>query len=310
MGNTDIPIPNLLIAGVTKAGTTSLFAYLAQHPQICASSEKDINYFSPLRRGEEITEPLSVHRTYFAHCQGEAYRLDASPDYFNGGPAVVDAVRDQYPKAKIVMIVRNPVTRLWSAFRYRKWIGRLPVETTFDEFFDDCLESYRLDRYHTAEYEHHRTLPEARYAEHLALWFEAFGDNVRVAFSEDVMARPAAVVSDLCRWLDIDVDAAQRIEYAPHNVTIEARSKVLQTVARRINKHADAVFRRLPRLEASLRNVYARVNAAGPSDQMTPEQRARVEAFYAGANRELAAQLSARGYRSFPDWLGSSVASS
>jgi hypothetical protein len=307
MPDTDVPLPNLLIAGVTKAGTTSLFAYLAQHPEICASSEKDINYFSPLRRGDNVTRPLSVHRRYFVHCQGERYLLDASPDYFNGGREVVEAVHEHYPKPKIIVIVRNPVTRLWSAFRYRKSIGRLPPETTFDEFFDDCLESYRLERYGNAEYEHHRTLPEARYAEHLALWFEAFGDDVRVAFSEDVLERPADVVRDLCRWLDIDVDAAGRIEYAAHNVTMEARSEALQIVARRINQRADVLFRRLPRLEAALRNVYAAVNAARPSEQMTPAQRARVNEFYADANRELATQLSARGYRNVPDWLATDV---
>ncbi|MBD0323094.1 MAG: sulfotransferase domain-containing protein, partial [Aldersonia sp.] len=171
-------LPNLLIAGVTKAGTTSLFAYLAQHPQICAASSKDINYFSPLRRGEPVTQPLSVHDQYFSHCDGRIYRLDASPDYFNGDKPVVDAVHDQYPGVKIIMILRDPVRRLWSSFKYRKSLGRLDSATTFDEFFDDCLESYHLERYGTADYEHHRTLPLARYAEHLALWFDAFGDDV------------------------------------------------------------------------------------------------------------------------------------
>lgn len=300
-------LPNLLIAGVTKAGTTSLFAYLAQHPQICAAATKDINYFSPLRRGEPVTEPLQVHERYFAHCQGQPYRLDASPDYFNGGKAVVDAVHEQYPGAKIVMILRDPVTRLWSAFKYRKSIGRLDSATTFDTFFDDCLESYHLDRYGSAEYEHHRTLPEARYADHLALWFETFGDDVRALFSELVAPRPRDVVTDLCRWLGIDAAAAGRIEYAPHNVTIDARSTLLQTVARGVNDRADAVFRRLPRLEAWLRGVYTRINTAEPSEQMTAEQRTRVETFYAGANHALRAQLTARGYRHLPDWLASDV---
>lgn len=303
MATADPLLPTLLVAGVTKSGTTSLFAYLAQHPQICAASEKDINYFSPLRRGEPIEQPLSMHDRYFAHCRGEPHRLDASPDYFNGGPAVVHAVQEHYPKVKVVMILRDPVARLWSAFRYRKSIGRLDEATSFDAFLDACVESYRLGRHTTPEYEHHRTLPEARYAEHLAGWFDAFGDDVRIVFSEDVAARPAEIVADLCAWLGIEVGSAASIEYAPHNVTIAARSRLVEVLARQVNNRADALFRRLPHLEAGLRHLYLRLNAATDPERMSDAQRARVEDFYRDANIRLLEQLRERGYDRFPTWL-------
>lgn len=300
-------LPNLLVAGVTKAGTTSLFAYLAQHPEICASSEKDINYFSPLRRGQSQRGPLSIHDRFFAHCSDQPYRLDASPDYFNGGPEVVSAVHHNYPDVRVVMILRDPVSRLWSAFRYRKSLGRLGPEVRFGDFFDECLESYGLGRHHTPEFEHHRTLSEARYAHHLQLWFDTFGDDVRVVFSEQVATTPERVVSDLCGWLGIDVDAAARLEYAPHNVTIEARSRGLEQLARRVNDRADGLFRRAPRLEAVLRQVYARINSAPPSEEMTPADRERVAGFYADANEALRRQLAARGYQRLPAWLDEQV---
>ena len=48
---TEPRLPNLVIAGVPKAGTTSLFNYLAQHPDICPSDVKETRYFEPLRYG-------------------------------------------------------------------------------------------------------------------------------------------------------------------------------------------------------------------------------------------------------------------
>jgi hypothetical protein len=47
--NGDQKLPNLIIAGAQKAGTSSLFWYLAQHPQICASDRKELRYFTPRR---------------------------------------------------------------------------------------------------------------------------------------------------------------------------------------------------------------------------------------------------------------------
>jgi hypothetical protein len=56
-------LPNLLLAGVPKAGTTSLFRYLEQHPDICSSSDKEIGYFNPLRHGGTLG-PLDTFREH------------------------------------------------------------------------------------------------------------------------------------------------------------------------------------------------------------------------------------------------------
>ena len=51
-------LPNLVIVGVGKAGTTSLFHYLRQHPDICGSDIKELRFLNPLRRGEPLA-PLA-----------------------------------------------------------------------------------------------------------------------------------------------------------------------------------------------------------------------------------------------------------
>src|SRR5680860_1846194 len=63
-------LPNLLVAGVPKAGTGSLFAYLSQHPDICRADEKEVgywNYYNP-RRHSGAPPPLDDYRKHFAAC--------------------------------------------------------------------------------------------------------------------------------------------------------------------------------------------------------------------------------------------------
>ncbi len=72
-------LPNLIIAGVGKAGTTSLFWYLSQHPGICASDVKEIQYFTPLSEGDGVLPPLSEYARHFAACDRPALPVGGEP---------------------------------------------------------------------------------------------------------------------------------------------------------------------------------------------------------------------------------------
>src|SRR3954463_13629169 len=93
-------LPNLVIAGVAKAGTTSLFNYLAQHPDICASDVKETRYFEPLRYGE-VLPPIESYTAHFRHRQGERYALEATPTYFYGGRDVPPGIRVTLPPGRV-----------------------------------------------------------------------------------------------------------------------------------------------------------------------------------------------------------------
>ena len=74
----DDNVANLVIAGVPKAGTGSLFAYLAQHPDVCGSDVKELgyfNYYSPWRK-QGPPPPLQEYARHWAHCSGQRYLLD------------------------------------------------------------------------------------------------------------------------------------------------------------------------------------------------------------------------------------------
>lgn len=297
--------PNLLIPGVTKAGTTSLFWYLAQHPQICAADEKEIDYFTPLRHGEEPSQPLTVYEDYFPHYAGERYLLEASPRYFYGGRRLVSRVHEALPDARLVVALRDPVDRMLSAFRYQRSRGLRPGTMTFEEFVDMCMHARRtgedLDKGRNLD----RTLSVGRYIDYLPDWYAAYGrDDTTVVFFEHLVADPEAQIRRMCAWLDIDGEPAGDIDYTVRNRTVATRSHRLRRVAEALNERVGKSLRHVPSVKRTVRAVYERVNSRR-TDDIGPAGRARERllAFYAPANAELAAFLTAQGHRDLPAWL-------
>lgn len=296
-------LPNLINAGVTKAGTTSLFGYLGQHPDICLADEKDLDHFSSWRFGEPPAEPLEAYAAHFAHCTGQAYRLDASPDYFTGGEPLVRALDDALPDVRVIMVLRDPVARLWSSYTYKKARGALPDEATFREVFEADLAARESGFDRTRAGEHHRTLSTGFYLENLRPWIDRLGDRCRVVFLEQLAEDPAERMREVFDWLGIDTSVADRLAYGTRNPTVHPRSRGVQRAAHAVNQRADALFRRFPRLESALRGAYAKVNAGDLGERFEPRDRECVAELYADATRGLGDYLRDHGYRDLPTWL-------
>src|SRR3712207_6768036 len=115
-------VANLVIAGVPKAGTGSLFTYLAQHPDICGSNVKETGYFNHYDPRRHTGPPPSIetYARHFAHCSGERYVLEATPTYSYGGRPVLTAIRTVLGEPRIVIALRDPTERLWSAYTFQR----------------------------------------------------------------------------------------------------------------------------------------------------------------------------------------------
>ena len=98
------PLPNLLLAGFPKTGTTSLFALLARHPEIGGSRVKETEYFLPARYGESMG-PQSDYRGLFAGTEQSLVRMEATPAYAYGGRPLLDAVESLLGKPKVLFTI-------------------------------------------------------------------------------------------------------------------------------------------------------------------------------------------------------------
>lgn len=295
----DGQLPNLVIAGVPKAGTTSLFSYLSQHEAICPSLIKELGYFLPHAGARDQAHTLAGYADQFAHCRGERYRMEASPGYAAMGASVARQIRDTLGNPKVLISLRDPTARLWSEYRFRRSQGHLDDQPTLAAAID-CWQDVQA----SAEEGTRRTpLFAGRYADYLADWMECCGDDFRIVFVEDLWQQPATVLHGLFRWLGIRPEVAAELDYSIKNPTVQPRSRWLARQAHRARSTTNRVLRRQPWLRAGLRDAYSTVNTQKAADSLDPEVRAQLDDFYAKSNAAVAGLLDGAGYRELPGWL-------
>ena len=297
-------LPNLLVVGVPKAGTGSLFSYLSQHPEICPADEKEVgywNYYNP-RRHSGAPPPLAEYRKHFEACGEEQYAFEATPTYSYGGRPVIDAIKENLPGCKILLTLRNPADRLWSAYTFQRELGNLARMKSFEEYLKAC-EARKRDGSDLVPQDHLHGLYIGYYGDYVPLWLEAFGEHIWVVFAEQTVRDTAAVMSGVLRWLDVDESAMSEIDLGLRNTTQHPRSTRVAHLAYSIKRWGERLRVLPPGVRKSLREVYRRLNSGKPPEGMSAETRRHVEELYRDSNRATAAALTRHGYHDLPDWL-------
>jgi sulfotransferase family protein len=170
-------LPSAVIIGAQKSGTTSLFNYLAQHPDVLPPLGKEIHYFDfHYDRGPKWYRGRFPYAHRLRH---GSLTLDASP-YYLVHPLVPQRVAQLLPEVKLVALLRNPVDRALSHYQHEVRAGREPL--AFTEAIDK--ESERLageeerlrDDPHYYSFNHHRYSYTRRglYLDQLQRWVQHF----------------------------------------------------------------------------------------------------------------------------------------
>ena len=199
--------PSVLLLGAQKGGTTSLFNYLVQHPQVRAPFAKEIHYFD-LHYGEGD----SWYRGRFPLARnlgGGALTLDASPYYLVHPQAPARAAR-LLPEVKLIALLRNPVDRALSHHQHEVR-GRRETLSFADAIEAEgerlAGEEARLaadPAYYS--YNHHRYsyLLRGQYLEQLRRWMDHFArSQLLVLQSEWLFRDPAAATAAVHEFLGL-----------------------------------------------------------------------------------------------------------
>jgi hypothetical protein len=297
-------LANLVIAGVPKAGTSSLFTYLAQHPDVCGSDVKETGYFNHYnpRRHTGPPPPIETYTRHFAHGRGERYALEATPTYSYGGRPVATAIRTVLGQPKVIILLRDPVERLWSAYTFQRSLGNITGIHSFEHYLD-VVEKRRADGADLVPGDHLHGLYIGCYANYIGVWLDEFGDDLRIVFTEDLRRAPAAVLERLCGWLDIDTDVVASLDLSARNVTQHPRSTRLARMAHALKRRSDRLALLPPPARERLRHTYLRLNAGRLTEDLDPALRRRVEDLYRPSTEATAQLLAAHGYRDLPEWL-------
>lgn len=121
-------LPTFLVIGPGRTGTSFLYQVFREHPDIClASGVKETNYFNnEYHRGEVW------YRSFFQHCKASQARGELSNTYIYNS-IVPERVQSLLPNVKIISTLRNPFQRIQSAFIFRKSVGEINPNMTFEE---------------------------------------------------------------------------------------------------------------------------------------------------------------------------------
>lgn len=181
-------LPNLVIIGAMKCGTTSLHSYLSLHPEIKMSRQKELDFF---------INKYNWHRGidwYQSHFQGKAKIYgESSPNYSNypSTSEVVPRMYDLIPQAKLIYLVRDPIVRMISHYvhKYSAGLENLPIQ----EALLDPSRPFYL----------YRSLYYLQLQQFLAYYQPS---QILVLASEDLRQQTASTLRRVYEFLEVDTN--------------------------------------------------------------------------------------------------------
>lgn len=206
--------PSFIVAGVQRCGTTSLFRALMAHPQVVRPNlHKGINYFDlNYHRGMRWYRghfPVAAIARRAAAGYGEPVAFESS-GYYLYHPFALERVARELPAVKLVVMLRDPVERAFSAYKheYARGFERESFERALeleDERLTGEVERMRVDpAYESFSHRHHSYRHRGHYAEQLERAFEFFPPGqVHIVDSEAFFADPAAEYQSLLSFLGL-----------------------------------------------------------------------------------------------------------
>lgn len=259
-------IPNLIIAGAPKCGSTSLFDWLSGHPEVCASSVKETYYLMdegyPLFRAESNIHKSGIDgwSVFFNHCTKEhQFFLEATPDYLYQETAL-DVIGSLPTIPAVVFILRKPSDRVYSLFQFaRNNVSSLPKGLSFRSFVEAVMSEGS-----TAFLRNRPILQQAivhsQYVDYLEHWVSQLGEAVRVVLFENMRDDPKGFMVDLSTQLDLDPSHFEDIDFFAKNQTYVVKHHALHKFKRKLSAFLPhGGYRQL------LRTVYARLNTQAAS---------------------------------------------
>jgi len=220
-------LPNFLIIGAAKSGTTAIYTYIKQHPEIFMSTPKELRYFSysgpyPKKLSEDHIHrgvtTLEEYQQHFDDVESQKIIGEASPMYLYW-PGTAKRIKEVIPDVKMLVILRNPIDRAFSSYMHaiRDW--REPAGS-----FKSALEEEqeRIDagwgilwHYKNAGF----------YYQQLKRYYDIFNpDQIKVVLYDDLVLDPHALIKGIFAFLEIDQTFEPDISLRP-NVSGFPKSK-------------------------------------------------------------------------------------
>lgn len=294
-------LPDLVIGGSHKCGTSSVFYGLARHPGIVGAEPKETFFFidaeHPLRSPDANLPEHGVdaYQRYFpSRDKDPRLWLDATTHYLYSETAI-EAFRNG-PKPKLVaFFLREPAARIYSSYQYTaNNLGRVKAHVTFDGYVEKLLSGQVGDlrgditdagSYYVLK----RELEYSRYADYLIKWRSAIGEErMAVYLFEDFVRRPVDILREIAARLELDVSFYDDFRLDKANETVVIRNRSLHNRLSRLKSLMPSVIQ-----SSVLKEWYLKLQrSTNKPAQKKPESLKPLRAYYTDANQQLADEFN------------------
>lgn len=232
--------PDFLIVGAAKSGTSSLHKYLDVHPDIFMSKLKELNFFhaygqdaSPIwERFPQMPTNEMAYASHFYEASSNQIKGESSPSYLIYYERTIANIKRFYKgrkEPKIIIILREPIDKIWSHFRFNRMYNLDPDNLTLEEAINAEPERLKKTAYLPDIYYVYNT----KYLQQVQAYLDNF-DEVKVVLFDDLKSHPAALISEIQDYLEVNNIALEGLN-KKHNVSNVASVPSNNTVAWMMN---------------------------------------------------------------------------
>lgn len=217
-------LPDVIIIGAQKSGTSSLFSYLIQHPEIRGSSCKEVHFFDGglVPEVDNFKKGVNWYRAHFPlDIKPSARRIvEATPSYVFM-PSAPARISKLLPDAKLIVVLRDPVERAISHYFHEVRAGRekRPIMSALAEEEDLLAPIWRSEDYKSGQFLTCSYKARGRYAEQLNRYFSFFSRNqIVVISSKALFGATDETLSTIFQFVDVTDSIKFVSDQKPKNV--------------------------------------------------------------------------------------------
>lgn len=232
--NGDIRLPNLICPGAQKAGTTTLFKLLRQHPEIEAG-KKEIKFFN-----NNYHRGIKWYSGIIDGAVSARYLLDCTPGYMTE-EVWVQRMKDTLDdNVKFIIILRNPVDRMYSTYGMYVRIG-IENEINARKAFDRDYKEYLAGKTVTNYFRH------SLYSEQIEYFTKRFSPkNIKIILFEDMTANPKGTVMELLDYLGLEEVEDMQYDIWANKAGMVQYGRLARFTRKIVNRIPKGIRNRLP----------------------------------------------------------------
>ena len=207
-------LPKFIIIGAQKGGTTSLYNYLIEHPQIEPAFKKEVHFFDV-----NFKKSIMWYRSFFPSLLYKNYKKltskkeiisgEASP-YYIIHPHAPKRIFSVIPKVKLIILLRNPVDRAYSHHSHQTQLGfekltfRNAIEKEEERLNGEEEKMLKEEKYESYNFGHFTYFKRGIYIDQLKKWFKYFPkEQILIIKSEIFFENPAKIVKQVFKFLEL-----------------------------------------------------------------------------------------------------------